>query len=224
MKARGFSPPRATLGAARTPGCLPGAAGLLRAEQQERGQQPGQRVHGLGARRWTGDGAEVPPVAGAREVASPAAAVAAQAGREREGARRGREGGRSAEPRARPAPNRAAPRRRPARPPPPAAQPAALRSRADSSPPPSLAAAPRLQLPPGLAAPPSPGVGHSRSASLLRGRRPSPATLLVAASRCPAGRLQTDGRGDPRPRGCLWGTQVPGTWFRHLRSVARGGG
>lgn len=106
---RGYSPQRATPGAARTPARLPSAAVLLRAEQQERRQQPSQRFHGLGARRWTGGGAGVPPVAGAREVASPAAAVAARAGREREGARRGREGGRSAEPGARPAPNRAAP-------------------------------------------------------------------------------------------------------------------
>lgn len=50
LPARG-SPPRATPGAARTRPRSPGAAVLARAEQQERGQQPGQRVHGLGGLR-----------------------------------------------------------------------------------------------------------------------------------------------------------------------------
>ena len=140
------SSPRAAP-AQRGPGARsPGAAVLLRAEKQERGQQPGQRVHGLGR---LGAGPAAAPGSGrSRELEK----LLSRRPRRRRHKRAGA-GGRAARARGRTergARSRPAPRRA-ARPPP--ARPPSSSGRPACSSPPASARPPR----------PRPGVRHSPS-------------------------------------------------------------
>lgn len=189
------SPPRAAP-AQRGPGARsPGAAVLLRAEQQKRGQQPGQRVHGLG-RLGAGPGA-APGSGRSRELEK----LLSRRPRRRRHKRAGA-GGRAARARGRTerrARSRPAPRRA-ARPPP--ALPLQLRP-------------PRLQLPsrlrhtpaapaggPALPVPaPLPLPAVKGPSARLSGRRLRRRTRVDAASRCRPGACGPTGAAEPRPWG-----------------------
>lgn len=169
----------------------PGAAMLLRAEQDERGQQPGQRVHGLGPVGAGPTRRRGPAGRGRSRSCFSGGRGGGTSGREPEDARRGREGGGA---------RRREPPHLPPRPPHSGAR-RISRPRAGSTAPLSSS----------LAAQPSPitrgpGVWNSPShrrcscrpltgpSARLHGRRPRSATHRGAAARCPARRLRTDAR------------------------------
>lgn len=195
----------------------PGAAMVLRAEQDERGQQPGQRVHGLGPVGAAPTRRRGPAGRGrSRSCFSGGRGGGGTSGREPEDARRGREGGgaRRREPPHLPPRPPHSEARRICRPRAGSTAPPQLEPRRPAEPHPPQAGGLELSIPPPLLLPAADGsfCASAREATQVRDPRgrSSPLPRQAPADRC----ARVHNLVLEFARGCLWGSQAPGSRFR----------